>query len=344
MPAVSIIVLNYNGKHFLADCINSIKQQTFKDFELILVDNASSDGSVELIKNNFPEVMLIESPTNLGFAGGNNLGVSKANGDLIVLLNNDTKTEIHWLEELVKAVSKDNVAIASSLILSDHIPMIYWEKKGSINFLGHNIMFVFDKEEEIFTSSGASLIFKKNLLGLPFDEDYFAYSEDVYLGLRARFSGYNIVHTNKSVVHHYEGGSFKKTNNSFRTYIQERNRLLNTALFFSFNTLIKLIPLFIFNICTKLLASLFLRKDKVFNKYSFKGLIKAYLWFPLNAGRIIKKRAAIKKEKLVSETEIIKLMSYKVADGNSLPVKLLNKFWFCYFYLVGIKTIEFYKK
>lgn len=343
MPQVSIIVLNYNGKHFLYDCISTVNKQTFKDFELLVVDNASSDGSVEFLKETFPHVFLIESKTNLGFAGGNNLGVSKANGELIVLLNNDTKVECTWLEELVNAVNKDNVAIASSLILSDHIPMIYWEKKGSINFLGHNVMLVFDKEEEIFTSSGASLIFKKNLLGLPFDEDYFAYSEDVYLGLRARFMGYNIVHANKSVVHHFEGGSFNKANNSFRTFIQERNRLLNTFLFFSYKTLIKLIPLFIFNVFVKLLASATLKDDKVFNKYSFAGLINAYIWFPVNIKTIINKRRQLHTYKKVNESDIIKIMSCKLTSGESLFGKTLNTLWLIYFYIVRIKTIEFYR-
>lgn len=344
MPKVSVIILNYNGKEFLKECIDSVLDQTFKDYEILIVDNASSDGSVDFIKENYGQLRLIESKKNLGFAGGNNLGVKHAKGDLIVLLNNDTKAETNWLQGLVDAVDKDGVAIASSLILSEHIPIKYWEKKGSINFLGHNIMLIFDKEEEIFTSSGASLIFKKALINLPFDEDYFAYGEDVYLGMKARFMGYQIVHTNKSVVHHFEGGSFKKQPNHFRTYLQERNRLLNMFLFFSKRTIFKLTPLFLLNIAAKLAVSILPAGKNKISKYSFKGLVAAYFWFPLNLNLISNKRSNLKELMKVDENQIIKLMTCKLTNGESKIGRLINNISRLYFYLVRIKTIEFYKK
>ena len=340
---VSIITLNYNGKEYLKDCIEAVYRQSYKDYEFIIVDNASTDGSQEFIKLNYPGIILIESPNNLGFAGGNNLGVKRANGELIVLLNNDTTVEEGWLENLVSAVNQRDVAIASSLIISDHVPRKYYEKNGSVNFLGHNIMLIFDKEGEIFTSSGASLIFKKDILGLPFDEDYFAYCEDVYLGLRARFMGYNILHINKSVVHHLEGGSFKKQSYKFRTYLQERNRLLNTILFFSPKTLTKLIPLFIFNFFAKVSASIIMTKSDVFSKYSLSGLLKAYLWFPFNIKKIIAKRTRLKREMKVNEKEIIKYMTCKLTNGETNLGKFLNSLSKFYFYIVRIKTIEFSK-
>ena len=102
MKAVSVIILNWNGKKFLNECLYSMQSQTFTDFEVILVDNASHDGSVELIKCNFLDfVRLIENKANYGFAGGNNIGISHAVGRYIVLLNNDTRADPDFLKHLV---------------------------------------------------------------------------------------------------------------------------------------------------------------------------------------------------------------------------------------------------
>jgi GT2 family glycosyltransferase len=343
MPKVSIIVLNFNGKHFLNDCINSVLKQDFTDYELMIVDNNSSDGSVDFVNQNFPNIVLIQSDRNLGFAGGNNLGVKSAKGELVVLLNNDTIVKEGWLTGLVDAVEKENVAIASPLILTEHVPMKYWERKGSVNFLGHNIMLVFNKEEEIFSSSGACLIFRKNILGLPFDEDYFAYSEDVYLGLRARFLGYKIHHTNNSSIFHLEGGTFKKESNQFRTFLQERNRLLNMFLFFTMKTNIKLIPIYFFNIISKVGATLLLGWHVKFRKFSLRGLVQAYTWLIKNIMLIKKKRDQLKQQKKIDENEVIRFMTYKLDNGENIAGKILNLFAKIYFRLVNIKTYEFYE-
>lgn len=344
MPKVSIIILNYNGKHFLNDCITSVLKQDFNDYEILVVDNNSSDGSVEYLKQKFSSVRIIQSDKNLGFAGGNNLGVQNTNSDLVVLLNNDTIVKENWLSSLVSAVERDDVAIASPLILTDHTPMKYWEKKGSINFLGHNIMLVFNKEEEIFSSSGACLIFKKNILGLPFDDDYFAYSEDVYLGFRARFLGYQVHHTGKSEIYHLEGGTFNKTPDKFKTFLQERNRLLNMFLFFSLKTNIKLIPVYLFNVFSKIGVAVLLGWSNKYKKFSLAGLLKAYSWFFKNFGLIKKKRQTLKAQKLVDEAEVIKYMTYKLDSGENSIGKILNVFAYIYFKLVGIKTYEFFNE
>src|ERR1039457_4092577 len=100
MPEISVIILNWNGKDFLDDCLVAMRRQTFRDFETILVDNGSSDGSVEYIRKHFPEVNLLALPENLGFTGGNIAGYAQARGELIVLLNNDTEAHPRWLEEI----------------------------------------------------------------------------------------------------------------------------------------------------------------------------------------------------------------------------------------------------
>jgi len=116
---VSVIIVNWNGKQHLEECLDSLSKQTFKAFETILVDNGSTDGSVEYVKQNFPGIRIVELDQNEGFCGGNNIGLQHARGDFIALLNNDTLVDIHWLEELYKAMTKhSHVGICASCIVN----------------------------------------------------------------------------------------------------------------------------------------------------------------------------------------------------------------------------------
>jgi GT2 family glycosyltransferase len=332
-PLVSVIILNYNGLHFLDECLRSVLSQEYVPFEVILVDNNSTDGSASFVAERFPSVRLIRSDENRGYAGGNNLGVSHARGELVVLLNNDTTVEPRWLEELVRAVKPRDVAVASSLVITQGIPEKYYERNGSINLLGHNIMRVFDKPEMIFYAGGTSLIFKKNLLGEPFDESYFAYSEDVYLSLRARFMGYKVVHVPLSVVHHAGGGTARKTPRSRVTMLQERNRTLNILIFFSRPTLLKLVPFFALNLPAKLLFGLTRR-------YSLTGILQAHLWLLLHIPEILAKRYTVHREFRRDEKEVIALVSGRMTNGESAIGRLIDRLSIAYCRAVRLETIE----
>ena len=107
-PLVSVVVLNLNGLRYLKGCLSSLSKQTATSFEVILVDNGSSDGSAEYVRNNFPSVRLIENKTNLGFAAGNNQGIRMARGKYIATLNNDTEVDSEWLKNLVEVMESDN--------------------------------------------------------------------------------------------------------------------------------------------------------------------------------------------------------------------------------------------
>lgn len=124
---VSIIIPNYNGQNFLGDCIDSIHQIDFerKNYEIIVVDNASSDTSCEFILSVYPDVILIPAERNLGFAGGCNLGIKNSSGEYIVLLNNDTVVDPNWLKELVTVADNDqDVAIVGSKLLFKQDPNV----------------------------------------------------------------------------------------------------------------------------------------------------------------------------------------------------------------------------
>jgi GT2 family glycosyltransferase len=177
---VSIIILNYNGKQYLQECLSSVLSQSYLNFEIILFDNSSSDGSVDYIKQHITDskIKIIQSPENLGFAGGNNEAIKHASHDLIVLLNNDTKTEKDWLHHLVLAMENKNT-IASSFVITEGIDKKYYETNGSISYLMYNIMNVFKDINDEFYPNGCSLIFRKSEIGVPFDSDYFYYSENL---------------------------------------------------------------------------------------------------------------------------------------------------------------------
>jgi GT2 family glycosyltransferase len=334
LPFCSVIIVNYNGKHLLHDCLTAVLSQAYDPFEVIVVDNASSDDSAGYIETNFPAVTVVRLQGNAGFAGGNNEGVRHAGGDLIVLLNNDAIVADGWLQGLVDAVSPTPVAIAGSLIRTDGIPEKYYEKNGSLNFLGHNIMRKFERPENTFFAGGASLIYKRGILGAPFDDEYFLYLEDVYLSLRARFLGCSVMQTPASRVRHLGRDTTRTQQASLMTMYQERNRLLNMLLFFSTPTLLKLVPLFALNVCAKLAASLLVRK------YSLAGLLRAYLWLLVHPVMIAGKRRVLRTARRATEKEITSWMTSDLTNGESVPGKVINACAHLYFRLTGIRTLE----
>ncbi len=334
---VSIIILNYNGKQYLKDCLNSVFSQTYADLEVILFDNGSSDGSVEFVRKEFADnrLKIIESAKNLGFAGGNNEALKHCANDLIALLNNDTVTDKDWLKFLVAAVEEKNT-IASSFVITTGVPEKYYETNGSISYLMYNIMNIFPDKEDEFYPNGCSLIFRKSEIGMPFDADYFYYGEDTYLGLKARFMGMKIRFVKESIVHHLGGGS--ETASSFKTFCQERNRFLNLYVFFSVGFILKMIPYIAFNHTLRLITSLFSPRR------SFWGTAKAYIWFYLNVPAVLRKRREAGKYRKVNEREIIKLMSSKVFNTGMPGAGIFNSTSYIYSRLTGLKPIEYFLK
>ena len=335
--AVSIIILNYNGKQFLKDCLASVLGQSYSQFEIIFFDNNSTDSSIYYVKQNFTDqrLKIVESKSNLGFAGGNNEALKHCSNDLIVLLNNDTKVEPDWLLHLAGAVEKRNT-VASSFVITKGIPEKYYTSNGSVSYLMYNVMNIFENPEDEFYPNGCSVIFRKSEIGIPFDSDYFYYGEDVYLGLKARFSGMNVKFVKKSIVHHFGGGSGSA--GSKKTFYTERNRFLNLYLFFSISFIIRMIPYIAFNHTSKLIISLFSKK------YSFIGLLKAYFWFYVNVPTIAKKRNELKKVKKISEKDIIKFITSKIFNNESIIEKFFNSLSYIYSRIFAIKPIEYYQK
>ena len=315
--------------------------QSFGDFEVVLVDNGSSDGSAAFVRQEFSDerLKIIRSETNLGFAGGNNLGFRNSSGDYIVLLNNDTIPDANWLKTLVQCIGTNpSAGIVQSLVITKGIPTEYYEMNGTINLLGHNIMRVFPIESSgtgrIFQANGCSMIISRQLaeqFGGLFPDEYFAYAEDTYLSFLVTFSGLSVLHTGNSVVHHYGGGSAKIGSMYF---YQERNRLLNFLIFFSAGFRAKYLFFLLLNFMLKFAASL------VSDSYNLKGLFSSYFWIITNRKQISKMRSRISKFRRVSEDNVLSMLSGRLSDGNGMLSKALNSVSLLYCRLTGIRVIE----
>lgn len=234
MPAISVVITNYNGKHFLEACLSSLEKQTFQDFEVILVDNNSSDGSVDYVKETFPKVRLITSSENLGFCGGNNLGIREAKGEYVALLNNDAEAHPQWLEKLKTALDAHaDVGFCASKMLRRDQPDII-DAAGGIFYAcgvgdqrGHleKEDGRFGETEYVFSACAGAAMYRKAMLddiGL-FDEEFFAHGEEVDLSFRAQLRGYRCLFVPDAVVYHAGGGTMKHDTDE-RRYLWHRNR------------------------------------------------------------------------------------------------------------------------
>jgi len=247
-PLVSVVIPNWNGKHFLKDCLQAVREQSYPNFEVILVDNGSTDGSADFVRKEFPEVRLVSHRENLGFAEGTNTGIRAASGGWIATLNNDTIADRDWLNESVKATAwgKRIGMVACRLVLMSD-PQILNSVGIRFNFSGRawDIGFGapvegdFTKRLDVFgPSSGAALYSSEMLkeIGL-LDSSFFAYFEDFDLAWRARLRGWRCVYCPTSAVkHHFSGTS--KPRSAFVISHCQKNRITVMIRYYPFRYLL----------------------------------------------------------------------------------------------------------
>lgn len=230
---VSIIIVNWNGVKHLPECLDSLQEQSFGDFETIVVDNGSSDGSVDYLKGR-PEVRLVQLPENRGFAAGNNAALPHACGEYLVTLNNDTKADSRWLERLVAvADAHPEAGMVGCRILNYQDPdrvdslgmAVCRDGMSRGDFRGRRFSsLTMEEEREILFPSACAALYRRSMvdeIGF-FDEDFFAYCEDTDLGLRGRLAGWEAVLARDAVVYH----KYSMTSGSLsplKLYLVERN-------------------------------------------------------------------------------------------------------------------------
>jgi len=211
-PLVSVIIVNFNGKSHLDKCLKSLAVIDYPNIETILVDNNSTDSSLEFVKNNYPNVVILKLDKNYGFAKPNNMATKIAKGEYFLFLNNDTEVTPNFLNELLAVSEADHrIAILQSLLLKPNNEV---DSSGDfIDKLGvvYNSKKIPDKVRSISSARGASMLVRcnafKKLDG--FDEKFFVSFEDVDLGWRAWILGYKVVLVPQSIVYHIGGQTIK---------------------------------------------------------------------------------------------------------------------------------------
>jgi GT2 family glycosyltransferase len=232
---VSVVVPTRDGRALLEEALDALTRQTHRDFETIVVDNGSRDGSVDFVRTRHPDVVVVELPENRGFAAAVNAGIQVATGDAIALLNNDAIPEPDWLDALCACLDRHPDAAAATSKLVTYRDRAEIDGAGDIltTFLraysrgrGDRDLGQFDLEMEVFGASGAASLWRRSALreiGL-LDEDLFAYYEDVDLSFRARLLGYRVWYAPNAIVVHRRGATAAVDAPSFVHYHAVRNR------------------------------------------------------------------------------------------------------------------------
>jgi len=232
---ISIIIPNYNGAKYLSVCLDSLSRQSFKPFEIIIVDNGSIDNSCQLISRNYSHIKLIRFSKNHGFSKAVNEGIKVAKGKYVVLLNNDTEAQEDWLYNLANCINGDKkiFSCCSKMIqyynkekiddAGDEYTILGWAYKRGDGLDIHKYKY----NEEVFSSCAGAAIYRKSIfdkIGY-FDEDFFAYMEDVDISYRAKIYGYKNIYCSKAKIFHIGSATSGSKYNSFKVKLAAKNNV-----------------------------------------------------------------------------------------------------------------------
>jgi GT2 family glycosyltransferase len=312
-PYVTVAVPNWNGERFLNLCLTSLRRQSFEDFETILVDNGSTDASVDFVKRNFPEVRVVSLTHNQGFSAAVNAGIQASEAEYVVLLNNDTEVDPGWLEALVRAAeSHPEAGLFASKLVDFHDRRILdgagdaLRRSGLPYRIGHRELDrgQFEKETFVFSACAAGALYRRAMfeeIGL-FDEDFLSYCEDGDLSFRAQLFGYRCLYVPGSVVYHFGSASTGGKRSSTNTRLGTQNSL---------NLLVKNLPAaLVWRLLPSLLAG---QLSRLVITSLFFGRLRAYLAGLVGAGRLLplmlKKRKEIQNRRRVSDNYVRQLLN-----------------------------------
>ena len=210
---VSVIIPNWNGMKFIGMCLDSLNQSDFYSYEVIVIDNGSADGSLEMIEKNYPLVRLIKNPENMGFAVACNQGIKAAKGEYIILLNNDIEVESNWLTKLYEGMERHPECGmgTTKMMFLDQRDVFYntgdlfhaWSAGGGRG-QGEKDTGQYEEEDYVFGACAGAGIYRRNFfekVGV-FDEDFFIFAEDVDINMRGQLQGFKCVYLPKAKVYH----------------------------------------------------------------------------------------------------------------------------------------------
>lgn len=230
---ITIIIPNYNGKHFLKPCLESLSKQTYTDFEILVADNHSTDGSIEYIRKHYPRIRILALRKNYGFSAAVNAGIRRSAAPYVILLNNDTVADPRFVEELYNAISRSpRIFSVSSKMLQLHRPELLDGAGDLYTLLGWGVARGtgrpadnYSRPGRVFSACAGAAIYRRSVfeeIGY-FDETHFAYLEDIDIGYRARIYGYDNSYCPDALVYHVGSGTSGSKYNSFKVRTSARN-------------------------------------------------------------------------------------------------------------------------
>jgi len=316
LPDVDIIIVNYNGIGYIEACLDSLFRTDYPSFTVIMVDNGSSDGSVELVRTKYPGVRLILNGANLGFGRANTAGIEAGKAEFRALLNNDTIVDKGWLSPLVDAMLADkSVASACSKLLFMNNRRIVNGVGGGMNFLGYGFdIGIYERDDgsldgtsEVFFPCAAACLLRRSAFDDVggFDRKFFMYHEDVDLGWRFWLRGYRVKCVSVSVVYHAFGGTSLRTGSmEFRNRLGLRHAMRSLIKNYEAKTLLKVLPLFV----SLGIRTTVKKRDLVF--------LRCLLWNLASLPDTLRERRRIQKRRTVTD----KALSSLIWQQIHLPV------------------------
>ncbi len=307
---VSIVIVNYNGKDLLKTILNSISKINNKqNYEIIVVDNDSKDGSQEFIKKTYKNIRLVENKKNLGYSGINS-ALPYCKGRYILFLNNDMEIDRNCIKELLSAIEKDKtIGMAAPMLVNYYNKGLKsggtWVSRAFYN--GH-IRGNGSPEIKEIPYLGVGLI-RKDLaekFGYLFDNDYFIYAEDLDLGLRLRLLGFKVVFVPDAVLRHMHAVTTKKSKSYEMAFLMERNLMMTYFKILSFKNIILLMPyVFLMRIAA-------IAKDIITLKFmNALARISAIFWIILNFNLVAKKRKRLQELRKADDDFLFRVFSEK---------------------------------
>jgi len=317
---VSVIIPHWNGIDVLSECLDSLGKSNYKNIEIIVVDNASSDGSQDWIRSNHPNIILVQNKSNLGYAEGCNVGAKSSSGEYLIFLNNDTVQNENWIESLVDFLNLNrNVAAVQPKILNyfDRTKFDYaggcggWIDVLGFPFARGRLFLNLEKDEgqyekirPIFWASGTALMIRKKMfIDLNgFDKTFFAHQEEIDLCWKIHLSGKEVWSVPTSVVFHKNAVTLPMFSRK-KQYLNHRNSLLMMLTNYSLPMTLYLFPIRLSLEFVALFYALF-----CFDINHFIGIIQSLLWIITHPHIIVSRRIRTRKIRKLKDAKIIKNM------------------------------------
>jgi len=321
MKKLTVVIPHYNGIDILRSCLNTLYKNTYENFTTLIIDNGSIDGSQDMVRKEFPQVLLIENEKNRGYAGGCNQGIEQAATTYILLLNNDTEMPENFLSEMVKAIEKDDkIAMVQPKILSIQNKEAFdysGAAGGELDILGYPFARgrIFDDveddngqydllDENCFWTSGCALLLRKSVIDEigKLDEDFFAHQEEIDLNWRALLAGYRNIVTTKTFIYHYSGYTLR-SDNQHKMFLNHRNNVIMMIKNYSWLSLIFLLPVRLLLEFVTIAADFLL-----WDGFRAKAVLQAMADLLINFNRTRIKRKKVQKLRKISDLKVMSNM------------------------------------